>query len=118
LTSEIMIRSALHAERSSLEALQWRASLANRGDREALLANPDAIAMPVEQITDGHVFVAERDGVIVGFAEVVATAGRDRGTRCTVRRSQPLETRRWAIARRTLRRCGTRPCLAHPARRR
>ena len=66
-----MIRSALHAERSSLEALQWRASLANRGDRETLLANPDAIAMPVEQITDGHVFVAERDGVILGFAAVV-----------------------------------------------
>ena len=47
--SEIVIRSALNAERSSLEALQWRASLANRGDRDSLLANPDAIALPVEQ---------------------------------------------------------------------
>lgn len=39
--------------------------------RESLLANPDAIALAVEQITDGHVFVAERDGVIVGFVAVV-----------------------------------------------
>jgi GNAT superfamily N-acetyltransferase len=69
--SDIMIRSALHAEQSSLEALQRRASLANRGDRDALLANPDAIALPAEQIADGHVFVAERDGVIVGFAAVL-----------------------------------------------
>ena len=69
--SDIVIRPALQAERSSLEALQWRASLANAGDRDSLLANPDAIALPVEQIADGHVFVAERDGVIVGFAAVL-----------------------------------------------
>jgi GNAT superfamily N-acetyltransferase len=58
-------------ERSSLEALQWRASLSNPGDRDTLLSNPDAIALPVEQIADGHVFVAERGGVIVGFAAVL-----------------------------------------------
>ena len=43
----------------------------NPGDRDVLLAHPDAIALPIEQITDGHVFVAERDGVIVGFAAVL-----------------------------------------------
>src|SRR6478609_125224 len=69
--SAVAIRPALQAERSTLEALQWRASLANRGDRDALLANPDAIALPVEQIADGHVFVAGRDGAIVGFAAVL-----------------------------------------------
>ena len=58
-------------ERERLEALQWRASLANPGDREALLANPDAIALPPEQIAAGGVFVAERDGVMVGFAAVL-----------------------------------------------
>jgi GNAT superfamily N-acetyltransferase len=67
----VMIRSALVADRSSLEALQWRASLANRGDRDSLLANPDAIALPVEHIVDGHVFVAEHDDAIVGFAAVL-----------------------------------------------
>jgi GNAT superfamily N-acetyltransferase len=69
--SDLVIRPALQTERSSLEALQWRASLANAGDRDALLGHPDAIALPVEQITDGHVLVAQRDGVIVGFAAVL-----------------------------------------------
>jgi len=68
---DIVIRPALQTERSSLEALQWRASLANPGDRDSLLANPDAIALPDEQIADGHVLVAQLDGVIVGFAAVL-----------------------------------------------
>ena len=72
--ADIVIRPALQAERSRLEALQWRASLANAGDRDALLANPDAIALPVEQIADGHVLVAQRDGVIVAFAAVLPRA--------------------------------------------
>jgi hypothetical protein len=53
--SDIVVRPALEAERSSLEPLQWRASLASAGDRDSLLANPDAIVVPVEQIADGHV---------------------------------------------------------------
>ena len=68
---DVIIRPAWPAERSSLESLQWRASLSNPGDREALLANPDAIALPIEQITNGHVFVAVRNGVTVGFASVL-----------------------------------------------
>jgi GNAT superfamily N-acetyltransferase len=54
-----------------LESLQWRASLNNAGDRDALLANPDAITLPIEQIACGCVFVAERDGVVAGFAAVL-----------------------------------------------
>ena len=69
--SNVAIRPALPAERSDLEALQWRASLANPGDREALLANPDAIAIPIEQIADGGVLVATCDGALVGFAAVL-----------------------------------------------
>ena len=68
---DVVIRAALCADHSCLEALQWRASLANRGDRDSLLANPDAIALPGEQIVDGHVFVAEHEGLIVGFAAVL-----------------------------------------------
>jgi GNAT superfamily N-acetyltransferase len=64
----ISVRSGLAGERSALEALQRRASLANERDREALLAHPDAIALPLEQIEAGHVFVAEREGQIAGFA--------------------------------------------------
>ena len=54
-----------------LESVQRRASLNNPGDRDALLAHPEAIALPVEQIDADCVFVAERDGRVVGFAAVV-----------------------------------------------
>jgi N-acetylglutamate synthase-like GNAT family acetyltransferase len=70
MTSSISIRLAVSSERKELEALQLRASLNNSGDREALLANPDAIVLPFEQIAAGQVFVAELDGIIVGFAVV------------------------------------------------
>ena len=71
-TLDISIRPARPDEQAALESLQRRASLSNPGDRDALLANPDAIALPIEQITQACVFVAERDGVAVGFAAVVA----------------------------------------------
>ena len=67
----VSIRLAQHDEQTMLESLQRRASLNNPGDRDALLANPDAIAVPIEQIAAGCVFVAERDGVVAGFAAVV-----------------------------------------------
>jgi GNAT superfamily N-acetyltransferase len=67
----IAVRCAIESEQQALEALQWRASLANPDDRDALLANPDAIALPLEQISNGHVLVAERHGAIVGFAVVL-----------------------------------------------
>jgi len=67
----MVIRQASAAEQPLLEDLQRRASLNNPGDRAALLEHPDAIALPVEQLATGCVFVAERDGVIVGFAAVV-----------------------------------------------
>jgi GNAT superfamily N-acetyltransferase len=69
---DVSIRPARPDERTMLESLQWRASLNNPGDRDALLANPDAIELPIEQIANGDVFVAESDGVVVGFAAVVA----------------------------------------------
>ena len=64
-------RPAVPSERPLLEALQRRASLQNPGDREALLANPDAIDLPLAQITGGHVFVAARGQTILGFAAVL-----------------------------------------------
>ena len=71
MAKQISIRPARPDDRTMLESLQWRASLSNDGDRDALLANPDAIALPIEQIAAGCVFVAERDGVVAGFAAVV-----------------------------------------------
>ena len=70
MEQDVSIRLARRDEQTMLESLQRRASLSNPGDRDALLAHPDAIALPVEQIVDGSVFVAERDGAIAGFADV------------------------------------------------
>lgn len=65
-----VIRRANISEQRELEDLQLRASLTNAGDRDALLAHPDAIEVPLAQITAGSVFVAEWNGAIVGFAAV------------------------------------------------
>jgi GNAT superfamily N-acetyltransferase len=69
--NDVSIRLARGDEQAMLESLQRRASLSNPGDREALLAHPDAIEVPLEQIVAGSVFVAERDGAPAGFAAVV-----------------------------------------------
>lgn len=74
MQTDIFIRPARPDEQTALESLQRRASLNNPGDRDALLANPDAIALPIEQILDGCVFVAEVDGLVAGFAAVVSRA--------------------------------------------
>ena len=76
MDQDVSIRLARRDEQVMLESLQRRASLSNPGDREAILANPDAIALPVEQITSDCVFVAERGGVVAGFAAVVPAAER------------------------------------------
>ena len=68
---DISIRLARRDERPALESLQRRSSLGNPGDRDALLAHPDAIALPIEQIAAACVFVAECDGLLAGFAAVV-----------------------------------------------
>ena len=67
----MQMRLAIPSEQAALEALQRRASLANPGDRDALLAHPDAIEVPLAQILAGHVFVAEDEGAIVGFYAVL-----------------------------------------------
>jgi ribosomal protein S18 acetylase RimI-like enzyme len=69
--SDFLIRCAVTSEQKELEALQLRASLTNAGDRDALLAHPDAIELPIDQIAAGAVFVSERNGVIVGFAALL-----------------------------------------------
>ena len=70
ITDTLTIRLAEPRERHDLEQLQLRASLNNPGDRDAILANPDAIELPTDQIVAGQVFVAERNGAVVGVAPV------------------------------------------------
>jgi GNAT superfamily N-acetyltransferase len=69
--TQVTVRPAAVSEQKALEAVQWRASLNNPGDREALLANPDAIALPIAQLGAGGVFVAEIAGSIAGFAAIL-----------------------------------------------
>jgi GNAT superfamily N-acetyltransferase len=71
MADDVVIRLARRDEHAMLESLLRRASLSNPGDRDALLANPDAMALPIEQIAAGCVFVAECDGSVAGFAAVL-----------------------------------------------
>ena len=68
---QVTVRTAIGSERHALEALQRRASLNNPGDREALLAHPEASELPLRQIEAGGVFVAEVDGFVTGFAAIL-----------------------------------------------
>ena len=69
--AQLTIRRAVASERESLEALQWRASLNNPGDRASLIANPDAVELPRQQIEDGGVLVAEVMNSIQGWAAIL-----------------------------------------------
>jgi GNAT superfamily N-acetyltransferase len=71
MRDEVIVRPAVVSEREQLEALQRRASLNNPGDRHALLAHPDAIELPLAQIREGGVYVAEVAGSIRGFAAIL-----------------------------------------------
>jgi GNAT superfamily N-acetyltransferase len=75
--TQVTVRPAAVSEQKALEAVQWRASLNNPGDREALLANPDAIALPIAQLESGGVFVAEIAGSIAGFASILPRGDGD-----------------------------------------
>ncbi len=69
--SDLGLRFGQPAEREQLEELQRRASLMHEAYREALLANPDLIALPRWQLEDRNVRVAERNGMTLGFSAVL-----------------------------------------------
>src|ERR1700746_2566043 len=71
---KVLIRPAVISGQKDLEDLQTRASLTNVGDRDALLAHPDAIELPPDQIAAGAVFVLEQNGAIAGFAALLPRA--------------------------------------------
>ena len=97
-----LIRLAMISEQKALEALQTRASLTNAGDRDALLAHPDAIELPLEQIAAGSVFVAEKNGAIAGFAALLPRA--DGGSELDALFVEPT-MRRCGIGRRLVEHC-------------
>lgn len=72
----VHLRPALPEERLRLEELQRRASLALEEYRDQLEANPDAIALPAEQIEREQVLVAELGGRVAGFAVILVADGK------------------------------------------
>ena len=71
------IRTARPDERAALIELQRRAALANPGDRDVLLANPDAIDTPADQFEAGNVVLAEDDTGLLGFSAICAREDGD-----------------------------------------
>jgi len=71
MSNILTFRLAVPSEQRALENLQRDASLVWEDDRAALLEHPDAIELPIEQITGGRTIVAERVGGTVGFAVVL-----------------------------------------------
>ena len=69
------IRFGRPEERGALEELQRRASLMWEGYRPYLLANPDVIELPLAQLREGLVRVAELGGRIAGFAALLPKDG-------------------------------------------
>jgi GNAT superfamily N-acetyltransferase len=72
----LVFRFAKPQERQSLEDLQRRASLVYPAYREALLANLGVIQLPLAQLEDRRVRVAEQGGQAVGFTVVLPRGAR------------------------------------------
>jgi GNAT superfamily N-acetyltransferase len=73
--ARVLIRYARAAEQRSLTELQRRASMHWDAYRQQLVAHPDAVELPVDQIEDGLVRVAELGADVVGFAVLLRPAG-------------------------------------------
>ena len=70
----IRIRTARAEDVPVLRGIYRRASLANEGDRDALLANPDALVLAADGVAEGRTRVAvTAEGTILGFATGVPT---------------------------------------------
>lgn len=71
------VRIAVSGEQRILENVQRSASLAGAMYRDALISHPDAIELPLQQILDGHVFVALEHDRIFGFSVVLPRTDGD-----------------------------------------
>jgi len=64
----LQLRTATAADLAAIRDVYRRASLSNDGDRETLLAHPDALEFTGDGIADGRTRVAVDAGRVVGFA--------------------------------------------------
>ena len=72
--TSLNIRPAGLDEKPALEALQLASSLMWESDRAAILANLDSCVIPTVQFEEGYVFVAEREGVVLGLGVLLPRA--------------------------------------------
>ena len=70
-----MIRLGTSADLVDATSVYRRAWLSNAGDRDNLLAYPEYLILGPEGLAEGHTYVAEEDGSLVGFATWVEAAG-------------------------------------------
>ena len=59
----------------ALARVYRRASLANTGDRDTLLAHPEYLILDAHGLEQGRTYVAREHGSIVGFASWIESAG-------------------------------------------
>lgn len=75
LVPTFRIRDAVPEDLAALRDVFRRASLSNESDRAKLLAHPEVLELSDAAATEGRVRVAMVDGVILGFATWLSTAG-------------------------------------------
>jgi len=71
MASRHTIRPARADDQPALLAIVWKTVLASERDRETLLAHPEAVQVPIEQLTPTTACVADADGILAGFAIVL-----------------------------------------------
>src|SRR5215468_3657864 len=70
-----MIRLGTPADLPAAAAVYRRASLSNAGDRASLLAHPEHLILGPEGLAEGRTYVADEDGLVVGFATWAEAGG-------------------------------------------
>lgn len=65
------IRPARADDQPALLAIIWKTVMASERDRDTLLAHPEAVQVPVEQLTPATACVADAAGTAAGFAVVL-----------------------------------------------
>src|SRR3954466_3441913 len=72
--STFSVRDAAEGDEPALARIFRTASLSNAGDRDVLLAHPDALTLPDDVLASGRTRVATKtDGAVVGFARTQPT---------------------------------------------
>jgi ribosomal protein S18 acetylase RimI-like enzyme len=70
-----MIRLGISVDLAVASSVYRCASLSNADDRDYLLARPEYLILGPEGLAEGRTYVAEQDGLVVGFATWAETVG-------------------------------------------